>query len=172
MNHYFKMFDPQIDSSTKILVTPGNYVICLRKNCELPDIGIDFKSKMLNGFNVIYTGISNKSLRKRGYNQHFTGNNSGRSALRKSIGSLSGFKKIPRDEDPSTGKTKFSVKDEESLTEWMKENLVLFFASCSDPLSEEQNLIDSLNPPLNLSKNRDKINSEYRRNLTLLRTVK
>ena len=54
-----------------------------------------------------------KSLKKRDYKQHFAGNNSGGSTLRKSLGSLMGLKKIPRDKNnPFNGKTKFSETDE------------------------------------------------------------
>ena len=46
-------------------------------------------------------GISTVSIRKRDYQQHFIGNNAGKSTLRKSLGSLMGFPKIPRDKNLS-----------------------------------------------------------------------
>ena len=74
---------------------PGNYFIVLRVNCQLPSIGITPIYHKWNyenvKYDIIYTGISNQSLRVRDYKQHFTGNNAGRSTLRKSLGSMMGF---------------------------------------------------------------------------------
>jgi len=168
----FTLFDPSKNSSTDIPDNPGNYIVCLKKGSKLPDIGIAYKMKTYQNLNVIYTGIAGKSLRKRDYRQHFTGNNAGSSTLRKSIGSLFGFPKIARDKDPSNGKTKFTEKDEFELSEWMKSNLVLFFKSNLNPDKLEDDLIKELNPPLNLSKNNNIENTDYRRKLSELRSKK
>jgi hypothetical protein len=111
INNYEKLelikFDPESDSESDIPNLPGNYIICLKPNSKLPKSDFDFESSKFNLLEVIYTGIAGKSLRKRDYKQHFTGNNAGSSTLRKSLGSLFGYKKVPRDKDPSNGKTKF-----------------------------------------------------------------
>ena len=107
----FRKFDPQTQLSSILPDSPGNYIVCLRKGSDLPEIGIEYEVKSFQGLRVIYTGIAGKSLRKRDYRQHFNGN-AGGSTLRKSIGSLFGYKKIPRDKDPNSGKTKFSGQDE------------------------------------------------------------
>jgi hypothetical protein len=51
----------------------------------------------------------------------------------------------------------------------MKENLILFHAKNANPDSNESALINKYNPPLNLSKNKNEVNKEYRENLSKLR---
>ena len=75
---------------------------------------------------VIYVGISSKSLRNRDFRQHFNGN-AGSSTLRKSIGSLFGFKKIPRSQNQDDGKTKFNERDESFISDWMRRNLEFYY---------------------------------------------
>ncbi len=168
----FTLFDPSKHSSSDIPDKPGNYIVCLKKGSKLPNIGIDYEMKTYQKLNVIYTGIAGKSLRKRDYRQHFTGNNAGSSTLRKSIGSLFGYQKIARDKDPSSGKTKFTERDEKQLSEWMQSNLVLFFKSNLNPDDLEIKLIKELNPPLNLSNNKSIVNWEFRKKLSERRNKK
>lgn len=163
------LFDPLKDSHLKLPDEAGNYIICLRKGVQLPEVEVSPKHSQFEGLKVIYTGIASKSLRSRDYRQHFTGNNAGSSTLRKSIGSLFRFVKIPRDKDPSNGKTKFTLADEQKLSDWMRKNLVMFFNANDDYMSQEQKLIDSLNPPLNLKSNNQPENSDFRSLLSKLR---
>ena len=100
-------FDPKIDSETIIANSSGNYILCLRKKSKLPTVSIKPILTNFEGLQVIYTGIAGGSLRTRDFRQHFKGNNAGRSTLHKSLGVLFGYKQIPRDSDPNTGKTKF-----------------------------------------------------------------
>ncbi|WP_193510774.1 GIY-YIG nuclease family protein [Christiangramia fulva] len=165
----FLVFNPQKSSITDIPNEPGNYIVCLNKNSKLPEIGIEPELTKFKGLEVIYTGIAGTSLRKRDFKQHFTGNNAGTSTLRKSIGLLFGFDKIPRDKDPNTGKTKFKYDDELKLSEWMNSNLTLYFISNHKHNELENELIKKLNPPLNLSKNKSIINQDYRKKLSRLR---
>ena len=83
------LFDPLRDTEMSLPDSPGNYIVVLRNSSILPEIGAKpvMKNLEIDGrqFDVIYTGISSKSLRKRDYGQHFTGNNAGRSTLRKSL---------------------------------------------------------------------------------------
>ncbi len=169
-NLKFKRFDPKLDSEFDIPNLPGNYIICLKPNSKLPDSDFTFETLEFNSLDVIYTGIAGKSLRKRDFKQHFTGNNAGSSTLRKSLGSLFCYKKVPRDKDPSNGKTKFGLTDEIELSNWMKENLILFHAENNNPDSNELTLINKYNPPLNLSKNKNKVNEDFRKNLSKLRS--
>ena len=168
----FILFDPNKHSSNHIPDNPGNYIICLKKGSKLPDIGVNYEMKTFERLNVIYTGIAGKSLRKRDYRQHFTGNNAGSSTLRKSLGSMFGFPKIARDKDPDNGKTKFKERDEIQLSEWMQSNLVLYFKRNLNPDDIENDLISELNPPLNLSKNKNIVNREFRNKLSELRNKK
>jgi len=164
-------FDPQFDSEMKIPGQPGNYIVCLRDGSVLPSIEITPKMRKFAGLCVVYTGIASKNLRTRDFRQHFTGNNAGRSTLRKSIGSLMGLKKIPRDKDLTTGKTKFEESDERKLTQWMLANLILFFYANNDFRKIEEELIEHFNPPLNLQGNKNTINSDFRNLLSKLRSM-
>lgn len=168
----FELFDPEKHLSEHIPDNPGNYIVCLKKGSKLPDIGESCTMITYQELNVIYTGIAGKSLRKRDYKQHFTGNNAGSSTLRKSLGSMFGYAKIARDKDPSKGKTKFKETDETKLSEWMQSNLVLYFKSNLHPYDSENELIHELNPPLNLSKNSNIINQKFRARLSELRSEK
>lgn len=165
-------FDPKLDLETKIHDCPGNYIICLRKNVKLPTVSISPTLTKFEGLNVIYTGIAGGSLRTRDFRQHFKGDNAGRSTLRKSLGVLFGYKLIPRDKDPNTGKTKFNIKDEQELSEWMLANLIMFFLPTADFNSIEIKLINQFNPPLNIKDNHNEINADFRRLLSSLRAKK
>lgn len=171
---HFKInrFNPKTDSETNIPNSSGNYIICLKKNAKLPSVSIKPILTNFEGLHVIYTGLAGSSLRTRDFRQHFKGNNAGRSTLRKSLGVLFGYKQIPRDKDPSSGKTKFSNADELKLSEWMCDNLVMFYMPTSDYDSIEIKLINHFNPPLNLKDNSNNINYEFRQLLSSLRAKK
>lgn len=173
----FAKFDPMSDGKTVIPDAPGNYVVVLREDAFLPPINIepiytlvDFEGTL---YRVIYTGSASGSLRKRDYEQHFTKNNAGQSTLRKSLGSLMGLKKIPRDKNkPEKGNTKFGEADETALSGWMQSNLLLFFKTDRNFEEAEKKLINELNPPLNIMSNANEINREYRKMLSALRSSK
>lgn len=174
----FKLFDPMRDKDLVLPDIPGNYLVVLRESSQLPQIQIVPELHSINyedkHYQIIYTGISTKSIRKRDYKQHFTGNNAGKSTLRKSLGSLMGFSKIPRDKNnPDNGKTKFNESDEEILSQWMKENLLLFYNvefTTKEQIEDfEEKLINEYNPPLNILGNNNLINKEYRALLKNLR---
>lgn len=59
--------------------------------------------------------------------------------------------------------------NEPELSEWMNLNLVMYFLPNSDFNDMENQLINRLNPPLNLSKNKNLINTSFRKNLSKLR---
>lgn len=166
------IFDPYSDSELKISNAPGNYIICLKKKATLPEISIKPILTKFKDLEVIYTGIAGTSLRTRDFKQHFEGNNAGRSTLRKSLGSLFGYKQIPRDKDPNTGKTKFNESDEYELSVWMKSNLVMYFYPNRDFNAVESILINKFNPPLNLQGNNNIVNADYRKLLSNLRNRK
>ena len=161
-------FEPNKDLESVIPDTCGNYIICLKKQSELPKSEYNVEFQTFDNLKVVYTGIAGKSLKKRDYRQHFKGN-AGSSTLRKSLGVLLGYKLIPRDKNPESRKTKFDLKDESELSEWMNLNLVMYFLPNSDFDDLENQLIDKLNPPLNLSKNKNLINESFRKNLSKLR---
>ena len=168
----FKIFDPMTMDSNMLPNVAGNYVFLLRKGSQLPQVDINPQIPELtldgNTYQAIYTGIASKSLRGRDYRNHFVDNDASRSTLRKSIGSLFGYDLIPRKEGDLKYK-KFKPADEEKLTEWMMSNLLLAFVENADPESMEDKLIAELNPPLNLEKNHNKVNAEFRALLSKLR---
>lgn len=172
----FTKFDLLTSDKNKIPNAPGNYIVVLREGTSLPEIGIEPIYTLVDyegtSYRVIYTGLASDSLQERDYKQHFTGNNAGRSTLRKSLGSLMGFKKIPRDKEPGNGKTKFVEQDEAALSVWMQSNLLLFFKIDGNFEEAEKKLINEMNPPLNIQSNTNEINREYRKLLTVLRTEK
>lgn len=168
----FKIFDPMTMDSNMLPNVAGNYVFLLRKGSQLPQVDINPQIPEVtldgNTYQAIYTGIASESLRQRVYRIHFIGNDASHSTLRKSIGSLFGYDLIPRKEGDSKHK-KFKLADEEKLTEWMKNNLLLAFVENADPKLMEDKLIIELNPPLNLEKNHNKVNAEFRALLSKLR---
>jgi len=165
-------FDPSIDSERIIPNSAGNYLLCLKKGSSFPDKSNHPIMNEFDGLKVIYTGIASKSLRERDFKQHFTGNNAGRSTLRKSIGVLFGYKQIPRDKDPSSRKTKFNHVDELELSRWMKDNLIMFYFPTLNFDKFEKPLIQHFNPPLNLKDNQNTINLDFRQYLKRLRNDK
>lgn len=173
----FSLFDPQKTRASVLPDKPGNYIIVLRSTSSLPikvqisttPILTSFQHKK-EKYNVVYVGKSNKSLRIRDYKQHFTGT-AGNSTIRKSLGCLLGFKLIPRDiNSPQNGKTTFDEFDERTLTEWMKDNLLLFYYANNDYANVEKELIRTYNPPLNLQGNFNKTNLDFRKELSALRS--
>lgn len=84
-----------------------------------------------------------------------------------------GYNLIPRDSHyNNNGKTKFNVTDESELSDWIKTNLLLFYYPNKEFDRIESLLIQALNPPLNLDKNHNVINSEFRKHLSKLRNQK
>jgi hypothetical protein len=159
----FKLFD---SSKESIPDNPGNYLVCLKSGVELPETSISPIFSDYHGLRVLYTGIS-KKLRSR-YEMHFLKENAGRSTLRLSLGVLFGYEQVPRDKNSNNGKTKFSLPDEKSLSDWMKENLIFFYCQNADYKCTEKELIKYFQPPLNKDK-RNSVNFEYRRLITTLR---
>jgi hypothetical protein len=166
------LFNPQYDSYLALRDKGGVYILCLKENCTLPECYSIPIYKCFEGRNVLYIGIASISLRTRDYKQHFMGNNAGRSTLRKSLGVMFGFKKIPRDKDPNSIKTKFNDEDERQLSAWMKANLVMYTLPTPHYEKIEMLLINHFNPPLNLKSNNNSINKDFRKFLSALRIDK
>lgn len=174
----YKLFDPANATKGLPVEAPGNYIFLLRPDVMLPTDMIaeqpEFSILEYEGttYRVLYTGITKDSLYKRVCKIHLTGNNAGKSTLRKSLGCLWGYSFVKRDKNPGSTKTKFAEKDEKSITTWMQNNLLILFVANLNFEQDEQELIDKFNPPLNLDKNHNAVNSEYRQKLSKLRTRK
>ena len=168
----FQIFDPKKNDIGSVPSKPGNYIVVLRKDSKLPDIGIPVTYCKYEGYNVIYTGLASKNLKDRDIQKHFNGT-AGGSTLRKSLGCLFGYDLIPRDSQYDINKkTKFNDADESRLSDWMREHLLLFYYSNENYNEIESRLIQELNPPLNLDKNSHVINSAFRGHLKSLRNRK
>jgi len=130
----------------------------------LPDVGLPVQMAKFRGMDILYTGVAGPSsgLRRRITWAHF-GNNTGCSTLRLSIGVLLGFTPIPRDaKNPGNGHVRFCPAEEARLTVWMNDNLLVYYFPNDGYEDMENELIAALNPPLNLSKNANPVNSEIR----------
>jgi hypothetical protein len=80
-----------------------------------------------------------------------------------------GCKQISRDKATLSNRTKFRTEDEQRLTEWMKNNLVMFYLDQPNFGQIEGGLINHFNPPLNLRNNHNSVNLEFRKKLSQLR---
>ena len=168
----FVPFDPNTDYPSVIPGEPGNYLVTLREGCTLPGIGADLKYRSWSDFkdmHVVYTGMSEKSLRKRITHDHLKGH-SAFSTLRISLGCLLGFKLVPRDKVPDGRHWRFSTEDEAALSKWMRENLMFHYRRTQAPDIMERALIVLHCPPLNLdAPTGDTIYKEFQAKLKELR---
>lgn len=165
----FTLFNPLTDVKTDIPRGKGNYIVTIRDIKNLPTHRCDIVTHLFRGQKVIYTGITSKGLRHRIGNQHL-GTNAGRSTLRLSIGCLLGYTLIPRDKsNPYNGMVRFNNQGEELLRQWMINNLLFYYLPNQSPHDLEIELIQSLNPPLNLQSNYNPINQDFRLLLKSLR---
>jgi hypothetical protein len=169
----FTLVDPQRSNKNAVPDKSGNYIMVLREGASLPTerIKVSPYCRTLKWedkeYRVVYVGKST-SLKKRDFNQHFNGR-AGGSTLRKSLGCLMGFKLIPRDSNPESTKTTLREEDEQKVSDWMSHNLLFFYCVNSKQDSLEEDLIKKFAPPLNLQKNNDPVNREYRKKLSELR---
>lgn len=168
----FILFDPLINDGNDLPLSPGNYIVTIRDISELPKKDCEVVTPLFRGHNLIYTGITGDTLRNRIWNQHL-GDNAGRSTLRLTLGCLKGYEPIPRDKDnPDNGMVRFGPEDEKELQGWMKKNLLFYYLPNKAPKTIEEELIEMFNPPLNLMKNYNPVNQEYRRKISALRRQK
>jgi len=162
-------FNPSEDNPDYPPDQKGIYMICAKNRDCLEKIMVDVVFPELDGLPVIYIGISEtQGLRKRDYQTHFKGT-ARKSTLRKSLGSL--FKwQADRLYDKDDKRYKFKPDFEQKLSIWMQDNLIMYYWLIDTGLSElETKLINELNPPLNLAKNKCSVNKEFRINLSSLR---
>lgn len=168
----FILYNPATGNPQEIPTGAGNYFVVLREGCILPVTEFPLQMAKFRGMDIVYTGIAGVSsgLRRRITWAHL-GNNAGRSTLRLSLGVLLGFTPIPRDAGkPFNGHARFCPDEEKRLTAWMEGNLLFFFHPNDDCEVTEDELVASLNPPLNLSKNTNPVNQEFRSLLSELRS--
>lgn len=162
----FRLFAPMNSDINSIPQSPGNYIFVLKEDSALPNIGIEPIYTQYKGLNVIYTGQTTDSLRKR-LSYHYK-RTARVSTFRKSIGRLMGYKLIPK-----SGKTSFSEYDEVRLSEWLRKNTLCYYMPNYNYDKIEQELINKFSPPINLDKTWHlTTNIEFRYKLKQLRTNK
>lgn len=149
----FTLFDPVKGQRADLPAVEGTYVVVLKSGCDIPDVLGNFKytEVSINGvdYRVLYTGVAS-DLKRRIWTNHLHGNG-GNSTLRKTLGSLFGYQKVPRDKNYQMNKkTKFGEEDEDSLTDWMERNLLFAYLANNKRYELESCLIDALLPPLNV----------------------
>ena len=106
----FTLFDPAKGQRAELPAVEGNYIVVLKAGCNIPDVLGNFKYTEISlhgvDYRVLYTGIAS-DLKRRIWTNHLHGNG-GNSTLRKTLGSLFGYQKIPRDKNYQINKkTKF-----------------------------------------------------------------
>ena len=177
LNHLGKnRFSPLNDNPKNLPDGPGVYIICTPSLECLPIQMGPLKYNILNGHYVIYVGIAGrptskkKSIRTRDYKNHFDGHARG-STLRKSLGVLFDLRKRQTLNEEGSTKFRFVQQDEAKLSNWMKENLLLYFFEMENPIEVEQQLIDYFNPPLNIKDNANPVNIDFRKELSGLRRL-
>ena len=162
----FEEYDPLVDNPESIPDAPGSLIFVLRYMSNLHQLaGMNLKE--FEGQEVIFVGES-ENLRKRIANEHFRGDSS-RSSFRISIGCLLDMEQIPRDKAPDGVHFRFAKEDEQWLTQWMKENLLVYYKATPYHAQLTRLMISAFNPPLNLD-NTSPDRQEFRKELTELRS--
>lgn len=154
----------RLESLTELPDKKGFCIICIKDKNNLPERMIDLEYNVYRDYPVLYIGTTTSLKKRRLFNG--TGRNS---TLRKSLGSILELER----EYYRDGKYKFVKKDEEHLSKWINDNLIMFYSTNVESLVDiESYLINKYNPPLNLRKNYNDKNILFREYLTDLRTKK
>jgi hypothetical protein len=171
LNSYIQYhFDPQCDNPDDLPNQTGIYMISAKNKAILEEKMLGAVYQEIDDIPIIYIGISEtQGLRNRDYRNHFNGT-ARNSTLRKSLGSLFGWR-ADRIYDNS-GRYRFNAKREQELTSWMHDNLImLYWFNLNTHIGDlETKLINELDPPLNISKNKSPINETFRKELKKLRS--
>ena len=170
LNSYLQYrFDPQCDNPDDLPNQTGIYMIGVKNKATLEETMPSAVCQELDNIPIIYIGISEtQGLRNRDYQNHFNGT-ARNSTLRKSLGSLFGWR-ADRIYDNS-GRYRFNKTREEELTSWMRDNLImLYWYNLNTDIGDlETRLINELDPPLNISKNKSPINKAFRKEIKKFR---
>lgn len=163
-------FDPQCDDPEGLPNQTGIYMICIKNKAIITGKMLSAIYQEVDEFPIIYIGISKiQGLRNRDYKNHFNGT-ARNSTLRKSLGSLFGWRadRIYY----NGGRYRFNTTREQELSNWMSNNLIMtyWFDLNTEIGILETKLINELDPPLNISKNKSLINESFRKDLKKLRS--
>jgi hypothetical protein len=156
----FNNFNPSISDPSELPSKKGIYIVTANSTAALPIEMRKLNYRTLNDRPVIYIGIAS-DLRRRDYKNHF-GGTARNSTLRRSVGSLFNLRREQYPNEVGTNKYKFVDEDEEVLSSWMKDNLILHYFVTDKSEELEEILIREYHPPLNINKNKSNINKEFR----------
>jgi hypothetical protein len=163
-SHIQYRFNPQCDNPDDLPNQTGIYMICVKNKAILEEIMLGAAYHEVFHLPIIYIGISEtQGLKSRDYRNHFHGT-ARNSTLRKSLGSLFGWK-ADRIYDNS-GRYRFNLTREQELTRWMRDNLImLYWLNLNTDIGDlETKLINELDPPLNISKNKSTLMRRLEKN--------
>lgn len=169
MDINFQLFDPCYGDSASLPNKSCVYLVVLRAGCTMPyynNVVPKFSTYEFSGekLKVLFVGKSKKSLRSNDYNKMFTAGTFRSSTLRKSIGLLLGYSL-----SLSNGRNQeyFDKGDENRISEWMNDNLwLLHCADIENIDAVEKELVETYNPPLNITGNKNETNKDFRENLS------
>jgi len=138
----------------------GVYVFYLRKEALLPDCGLKIKFRRYKGRRIFYSGSSNRLYSRliRGHLKH-----GGVSTIRRTIGALFGFVSQLRYPNSKSKTTRFSVEEEQVITDWIRNNIIIQVYFTKDYKALETWIIKEFLPPGNLSQVKDRRNLDLRK---------
>jgi hypothetical protein len=162
-------FDPLVDTADSLPKGPGNYIMCLRPDAILPSAAGTPTFVLYNGLRVLYTGATSTNLRSSIYLAHFCGTSSVTSSVRRSIGVMMGYKRVPVVGNTIGTLTIFGMQNEVSVAEWMRQNVCVYWIYTHHCGQVDALLLAHFNAPLNLKHNRNAINAPFREALEQMR---
>jgi hypothetical protein len=162
-------FDPSVDKAASLPTVPGNYIMCLRPDAILPSAAGTPTFVLFNGLRVLYTGATSTNLRSSIYLAHFCGTSSVTSSVRRSIGVMMGYKRVPVVGNTIGTLTIFGIQDEVSVAGWMRQNVCVYWLQTPHWRQVDALLLAHFNAPLNLKYNRNAINAPFREALEQMR---
>ena len=156
----FEEYDPMYNDPEDIPEEAGSFIIVVREDGEgfayMPEDPQEFE-----GHDVLYVG---ELENLRNVTEFFKGN-SAQSFLRLNIGLLNYL-----EPEKSEKGTRFSAEDERWLSNWLKENILVFYQVNPDHESVTNKLTDELDPLLNLD-HKSAVWEDYRRKLDVMRNT-
>ena len=161
-------FDPLVDKVACLPDVSGNYILCLKPNVTLPPAAGTPTFVLFNGLRVLYTDAANTSLRIT-YTKHFGKSNALMSSVRRNIGVVMGYKRVPIRGGFNGPDTVFGMLDELSVLEWMRQNVLMYWIYTHHCGQVDALLLAHFNAPLNLKNNKNAINAPFREALKQMR---
>ncbi|MCA0386426.1 MAG: GIY-YIG nuclease family protein [Firmicutes bacterium] len=158
----YNRFSPKIEELRVVPQTPG--VVVVLSN-YLQDLPVPLRTATFNYYKsspILYIGTTNNLRARLKDHLQLTAQNS---TLRKSLGTL-----LSLDRTYVTRRTyQFTSEHESQLNAWIYDNLYFLYLPTEDFESEELDLLNTFNPPMNLRIRDNPVNAEFRAYLTEMR---